>query len=38
MATSTKSRSGERGAPAKTSGDQPRPTAPTGASDIGHML
>ena len=28
MATSTKSRSGERGAPAKTSGDQARPTAP----------
>ena len=28
MATSTTSRSGERGAPAKTSGDQARPTAP----------
>jgi succinate-semialdehyde dehydrogenase/glutarate-semialdehyde dehydrogenase len=28
MATSKTSRSGEQGAPAKTSGDQPRPTAP----------
>ena len=28
MATSTTSRSGEQGAPAKTSRDQPRPTAP----------
>jgi hypothetical protein len=28
MATSKTSRSGEQGAPAETSGDQPRPTAP----------